>query len=87
MEQNKTNNQAPETKKRKSFTGIVVSDKMKDTIVVAIENFKKVPKYEKYIKVTKRFKAHDAGNTKKVGETVTIEETRPISKDKKFRVI
>ncbi len=79
MEQKKT--------KPRTFTGIVMSDKMKDTIVVAIENFKKAPKYGKYMKHTKRFKAHDFGNTKKVGETVTIEECRPISKDKKFRVI
>jgi small subunit ribosomal protein S17 len=88
MEQKHPNNQAnqPEARK-KTFTGKVVSDKMKDTIVVAIENFKKVPKYEKYIQITKRFKAHDAGNTKKIGDVVTIEETRPISKDKKFRVI
>jgi small subunit ribosomal protein S17 len=73
--------------KPKQFTGKVMSDKMKDTIVVAIENYKKVPKYEKFVRVTKRFKAHDAGNTKKVGEIVTIEECRPISKDKTFRLV
>jgi small subunit ribosomal protein S17 len=73
--------------KGKTFTGIVVSDKMKDTIVVAIENFKKVPKYGKYVKHTKRMKAHDAGNTKKVGDKVTILECRPISKDKTYKVI
>jgi len=73
--------------KRKQFTGKVVSDKMKDTVVVAIERYTKAPKYEKFIKQTKRIKAHDAGNTKKVGDTVTIEECRPLSKDKSFKVI
>lgn len=73
--------------KRKTFTGKVVSTKMKDTIVVAVEDFKKVPKYGKYVQHTKRYKAHDFGNTKKEGEIVTIEECRPISKDKRFRVI
>ncbi len=73
--------------KKRQLTGKVVSDKMKDTIVVAVDSFNKVPKYEKYVVVTKKYKAHDAGNTKKIGEVVTIEETRPISKDKRFRVI
>ncbi len=72
---------------RKTFTGKVVSDKMKDTIVVAITRYEKHPKYGKYINKTKKFKAHDAGNTKKIGEVVTIEECRPISKDKSFVVI
>jgi small subunit ribosomal protein S17 len=71
----------------KQLKGIVMSTKMKDTIVVAVNNFSKIPKYEKYVKITKRFKAHDFGNTKKVGETVIIEECRPISRHKHFRVI
>lgn len=75
------------TTHKKQLTGKVVSDKMKDTIVVAVERYVKVPKYEKYVTKTKRFKAHDVGNTKKIGETVTIEETRPISKDKHFIVV
>lgn len=73
-------------KKQKVFSGTVVSDKMKDTVVVLVERFEKHPKYEKYIKRSKRFKAHDAGNTKKVGEKVEIVETKPISKDKRFIV-
>lgn len=73
--------------KRKTFTGKVVSDKMKDTVVVLIERYIKHPKYGKYFSKSKKFKAHDAGNTKKIGEVVTIEETRPISKDKKFIVV
>ncbi len=75
------------TAQKKRFEGVVVSTRMKDTIVVEINRFTKVQKYEKYTKKTKRFKAHDQGNTKKLGETVTIEETRPISRDKHFIVV
>ncbi len=64
-----------------------MSDKMKDTIVVAVQSFKKVPKYQKYVQVTKRYKAHDAGNTKKIGEKVDIIECAPISKDKRFTLV
>jgi len=73
--------------KKKVLSGIVVSDKMKDTIVVAVERYEKHPKYEKYTKIRKKFKAHDAGNTKKIGDKVDIVETKPISKDKHFMVI
>ena len=72
--------------KKKIFSGVIVSDKMKDTIVVLIETYKKHPKYGKFIKHKKKFKAHDAGNTKKIGDKVDIVETKPISKDKKFMV-
>ena len=75
------------TTKGKVLSGVVVSDKMKDTIVVKIDSYAKHPKYEKFIKQSKRFKAHDAGNTKRVGDKVEIRETRPISKDKHFIVI
>jgi len=75
------------TKNARTINGIVVSTKMKDTIVVAVTRFIKLPKYGKYVKRTKRYKAHDAGNTRKEGEAVTIEECRPISKDKRFRVV
>jgi len=74
-------------KKIKIFSGKVVSDKMKDTVVVLIDSYKKHPMYGKYIKRQKRFKAHDAGNKHKIGEVVSIRETRPISKDKHFEVI
>lgn len=74
-------------KKNKTFTGTVVSDKMKDTVVVLVERYVKHPKYGKFIKHKKKFKAHDAGNTKKIGEKVSIVETRPISKDKKFMIV
>lgn len=72
---------------KKTLQGTVVSDKMKDTIVVLIERYEKHPKYEKFIKRKKKFKAHDAGNTKKMGEKVTIVETKPLSKDKRFMVV
>lgn len=71
----------------RTFKGVVVSDKMKDTVVVSIARFVKHPKIGKYIRLKKKIKAHDAGNTKKIGEEVVIQETRPISKDKHFRVI
>ncbi|HVU06580.1 MAG TPA: 30S ribosomal protein S17 [Candidatus Paceibacterota bacterium] len=66
--------------------GVVVSAKMKDTVVVKVDRFVKVPKYERFMKVSKKFKAHDAGNTKKEGDKVTIVECAPISKDKNFIV-
>lgn len=75
------------TTKPKVLSGTVVSDKMKDTVVVAVLRYVKHPKYEKYIKRRKKFKAHDAGNTKKIGDTVQIVETKPISKDKHFIVV
>ena len=70
----------------KRLSGIVVSDKMKDTIVVRVERFVKNAKYQKFVKISKRYKAHDAGNTKKIGEKVEIVECRPLSKDKHFKV-
>lgn len=73
--------------KGKILSGTVVSTKMKDTIVVKVDRFEKHPKYEKFIKRSKKFKAHDVGNTKQVGEKVEIRETKPISKDKHFVVV
>ncbi len=72
---------------RKVLAGIVVSDKMKDTVVVKVSRFVKHPKYGKYMTVDKKFKADDKGNTKKIGDKVTIEECAPISKDKHFKVV
>lgn len=71
----------------RTFTGVVVSDKMQDTIVVAVTRFVKHPKYGKFIKRVKKFHVHDAGNTKKEGDKVEIMECRPISKTKHFRVV
>lgn len=75
------------SKKIKIFSGKVVSDKMKDTVVVSIDSYKKHPMYDKYIRRQKKFKAHDQGNKHKIGDVVRIQETRPISKDKHFIVI
>jgi small subunit ribosomal protein S17 len=71
----------------KTLSGEVVSDKMKDTVVVLVERYVKHPKYQKFMNLRKKFKAHDAGNKCKIGDKVTIRETRPISKDKHFEVI
>ena len=73
--------------KKRVLTGVVVSDKMKDTVVVLVERFVKDPKYQKYMKLRKRYKVHDAGNTKKIGDKVSIESCRPISRHKSFKVI
>lgn len=74
-------------KTNKVLKGIVTSDKMDKTVVVKVTRFVEHKKYGKRIKKTKKYKAHDENNIKKVGDTVEIEETRPISKDKKFKVI
>ena len=73
--------------KGKTLQGVVVSNKMKDTIVVRIERYEKHPQYKKFIRLRKNIKAHDAGNTKAEGDKVTIRETKPISKDKRFVVV
>ena len=71
---------------RKSRPGIVVSDKMDKTVVVAIQDNVKHPLYKKIIKRTVKFKAHDENNECKTGDHVLIEETRPLSRDKRWRV-
>jgi small subunit ribosomal protein S17 len=71
---------------RKTKVGKVVSDKMEKTIVVAVETYKKHDLYHKRIKSTKKFKAHDETNEAKIGDVVKIMETRPISKDKRWRL-
>lgn len=72
--------------RRKVRVGRVVSDKMDKTIVVAVESFVKHPLYSKRVKNTKKFKAHDEENTCGIGDTVRIMETRPLSKDKRWRL-
>lgn len=79
-----------ETKIKKSnkvLKGVVVSDKMDKTVVVKVSRFVEHPKYGKRIKKTKKYKVHDEENIKKIGDNVEIEETKPISKDKHFKVI
>lgn len=72
---------------RKVREGIVVSDKMDKTVVVAVERLKRHPLYGRVQRVTKRFKAHDENNECHVGDRVRIMETRPLSKDKNWRLL
>ena len=74
-------------KVRRTKTGIVVSDKMAKTVVVQIDELKRHAKYKKSYKVSKKFKAHDENNEFHIGDKVEIEETRPYSKDKYFKVV
>lgn len=75
------------TVKKRKIIGTVVSDKMTKTRVVAVASLKKHPKYLKYYKVTTKFKAHDENNEYKTGDTVTIEESRPLSREKRWTII
>jgi small subunit ribosomal protein S17 len=74
-------------KTRKRLSGVVVSDKMQDTVVVSVNRYFKHPKIKKYIKRSKRYKVHSAGFDVKVGDKVEIEETKPISKTKRFKLV
>lgn len=90
---NKENNQQKSTKdkavsgrKGRLLKGVVISDKMAKTVVVAVSKFKKHPKYKKRYKVTEKYKAHDEKNEYKIGDKVIIQESRPISKGKRWIV-
>ena len=72
---------------RKTRIGKVVSDKMDKTVVVAVERLVQHPLYKKAVKKTVKFKAHDENNESHIGDTVEIMETRPLSKDKRWRVV
>lgn len=72
---------------RKTRVGIVVSDKMEKTVVVAVETFISHPLYGRRVKNTKKFKAHDEENICGIGDKVKIMETRPLSKDKRWRIV
>ena len=76
-----------ERNSRKTRVGIVVSDKMDKTVVVSIEDMVKHPLYGKIVKKSKKFKAHDENNECQTGDKVRIMETRPLSKDKRWRVV
>lgn len=73
--------------KRKEFTGTVISDKMQKTVIVRIATLSKHKKYGKMIRKFNKYKVHDEKGTAHVGDTVRIVETRPLSKDKRFRVV
>lgn len=83
----KTTDTTKEVKKQSTMKGVVVGDKMDKTVVVSVSRFIKHPLYGKFYKVSKKYKAHDEGNKHKTGDTVEIVETRPMSKDKRHRVI
>lgn len=76
-----------ERNERKTKIGKVVSDKMDKTVVVAVERLVQHPLYKKAVKETVKFKAHDENNDAHIGDTVEVMETRPLSKDKRWRVI
>lgn len=72
---------------KKRLKGTVISDKMEKTVVIKVERVKEHPKYKRRYKVHKKYKAHDGKGEYKVGDKVIIEECKPISKEKKWRVI
>lgn len=74
-------------KQRQQFEGIVVSDAMQKTVVVEVTRFAIHPRYHKRIRIRKRFKAHDEENQHHAGDKVVIEATRPISKEKHWRIL
>lgn len=73
--------------KRRSKTGRVVSDKMDKTVVVSVERLRRHPIYKRVVRLSSKFKAHDQGNSAKVGDTVRIEESRPLSREKRWTVV
>ena len=72
---------------RRQLRGTVTSNKMSQTVVVTVERLKMHPKYKKRYTVTKKYKAHDPQGTYRIGDSVLIQETRPLSKDKRWKVI
>ena len=76
-----------ERNRRKTYVGRVTSDKMDKTITVVVETYKKDPLYGKRVRYSKKYKVHDEQNRAKVGDIVRIMETRPLSKDKRFRLV
>lgn len=72
---------------KRKLIGVVTSDKMQKTVIVRVERIKKHPRYKRRFKVHKKYKAHDEKGEFKIGDKVIIEECRPISKDKRWKVI
>lgn len=75
-----------QTKTKRTKTGVVVSDKMDKTVVVAVEHLRRHRLYGRHVRSTRRFKAHDETNACRLGDSVIIEEARPLSRDKRWRV-
>jgi small subunit ribosomal protein S17 len=73
--------------KRRTKVGRVVSDKMDKTVVVSVERLRRHPIYKRVVRLSSKFKAHDDENTARVGDTVRIEESRPLSREKRWRVV
>jgi small subunit ribosomal protein S17 len=73
--------------KRRSKTGRVVSDKMDKTVVVSVERLRRHPIYKRVVRLSSKFKAHDEDNSARVGDTVRIEESRPLSREKRWTVV
>jgi len=73
--------------KRRTVTGRVVSDKMDKTIVVSVERLRRHPIYKRVVRLSSKFKAHDQENTARVGDTVRIEESKPLSREKRWTVV
>ena len=76
-----------QAKKRQSLVGVVVSDKMEKTVVVKVTRLRKHPLYKKFMKRSKRYKAHDERNEYHIGDRVIIEASKPISRDKRWKVV
>jgi len=72
---------------KRQLKGIIISDKMKKTVVVRVERVKEHPKYKRRYKIHKKYKAHDEKEEYKIGDMVVIKECRPLSKDKRWRII
>jgi len=72
---------------RKVRTGVVVSDKMDKTVVVSVERLRRHPIYKRVVRLSSKFKAHDEENSAHVGDTVRIEESKPLSREKRWRVV
>jgi len=73
--------------KRRTKVGRVVSDKMDKTVVVSVERLRRHPVYKRVVRLSSKFKAHDEENSARVGDTVRIEESRPLSREKRWRVV
>jgi small subunit ribosomal protein S17 len=73
--------------KRRTKVGRVVSDKMDRTVVVSVERLRRHPIYKRVVRLSSKFKAHDEANDARVGDTVRIEESRPLSREKRWRVV
>ena len=71
----------------RTLKGTVISARMQKTVVVQVDRLKKHPKYGKYYRVSKKFKAHDEKGEYRMGDIVTVRETRPLSKEKRWRVV